>query len=149
MILPTKRLSEPRSLLGMGAIILGEISKPKDLSRLWEDTKRAYSEGSNESAGPQTFTYEWFVLALDFLYLIEAVAIEDGRVRKLKFSAQVREIVPRSQVEPVRSTRDIATTSNVTSGRPDASAGSPDTWRQASLFEQDVPDALEPLEQGR
>ena len=94
MILPTKRLSEPRSLLGMGAIILGELSKPRDLSGLWEDTKRAYSADDRHGMGPQSFTYEWFVLALDFLYLMDAIVIEDGRVRKLPSPPQLKEPVP-------------------------------------------------------
>lgn len=88
MILPTKRLSEQRSLLGMGALILQQLRTPKDISRLWEDVKRAYlASPSNQSAhkptqSAQTFTYEWFVLALDFLFLVDAISVEDGRVKK-------------------------------------------------------------------
>ena len=93
-ILPTKRLNEPRSLLGMGAIILDELSTPKDLSRLWEDIKNAYTEKDRYSVGPQTFTFEWFILALDFLYILEAVAIRDGRICKLKESASDQIIAP-------------------------------------------------------
>lgn len=92
MILPTKRLSEQRSLLGMGALILRQLKAPKDVSRLWEDVKRAYLVSSDPN-GPataevasraQTFTYEWFVLALDFLFLVDAISVKDGRVKKLR-----------------------------------------------------------------
>ena len=86
LILPTKRLSEPRSLLGMGAIILDELSTPKDLSRLWEDIKHAYTETDRFSKGPQTFTFEWFILALDFLYILETISIEDGKIFKISES---------------------------------------------------------------
>lgn len=86
MILPTKRLSEQRSLLGMGALILQQLRAPKDISRLWEDVKRAYlaspSSNGSKTQSAQTFTYEWFVLALDFLFLVDAISVEDGRVRK-------------------------------------------------------------------
>lgn len=101
MILPTKRLSEQRSLLGMGALILRQLKAPKDVSRLWEDVKRAYLVSSHPNgsateamaeAAPraQTFTYEWFVLALDFLFLVDAISVEDGRVKKLRQQSSAR-----------------------------------------------------------
>ena len=78
MILPTKRLGQDRALLVVGGEILGLLSEPKTVSRLWEEVKRARSS----RAGNPPLMYDWFVLALDFLYAVSAVEIEKGRIRK-------------------------------------------------------------------
>lgn len=119
LILPTKRLSERRSLLGMGAIILEQLKSPREVSRLWEDVKRAYATDSAQrpglladdavknatrTPGPQSFTYEWFVLALDFLYIVGVVDIRDGRVSK----GRVRDsrVAETSGTEPSTASRE-------------------------------------------
>jgi hypothetical protein len=77
MILPTKHLSEDRALLGVGAQILRLLNEPKTVSRLWDELKRQRLKTSGT-----TITYDWFVLALDLLYALQAVEIERGRLRK-------------------------------------------------------------------
>lgn len=79
MILPTKRLSQDRSLLCVGAELLRLVDEPKTVSRLWQELQ------SNRSAqsGIAPLTYDWFVLALDLLFLINAVSIERGRIEKV------------------------------------------------------------------
>jgi len=77
MILPTKHLREDRALLTVGAELLDGLREPKTVSRLWSDF-------SNErSSGASPVTYDWFVLALDLLYLIGAIEFARGRVRKV------------------------------------------------------------------
>lgn len=76
MILPTKHLSIDRSLLGVGSVILGLLDKPKSASELWNTLKRS------EQAQLRTMEYDWFVLALDFLFClgsIEAIGSRIGR----------------------------------------------------------------------
>ena len=78
MILPTKRLSQDRSLLYVGAEILRLVDEPKTVSRLWQELRSARSAQS----GLASLTYDWFVLALDLLFLMNAIKIERGRLEK-------------------------------------------------------------------
>jgi hypothetical protein len=78
MILPTKRISESRALLYVGAEVLGLIEEPKTVSRIWDELKRARAS----RADPSTITYDWFVLVLDLLFTIRAIEYHHGRIRK-------------------------------------------------------------------
>lgn len=78
MILPTKRLSESRSLLVVGADILRLLKGPKTVSRLWDEMQKTRSTRSSSV----TLTYDWFVLALDLLYTISAIDMEQGLVSR-------------------------------------------------------------------
>ena len=78
MILPTKRMTVETSLLGVGADVLGSLGRPKTVSRLWDDVK-ALRETRSLAAPPN---YDWFVLALDMLYAVGAIELNDGEVRK-------------------------------------------------------------------
>ncbi|MBE8233200.1 MAG: hypothetical protein HAW67_05635 [Endozoicomonadaceae bacterium] len=74
MILPTKHIAAHEALIGAGAIILEQSSKPIFLSQLWEAVKATH--------GVQT--YERFVLALDMLYIIGTIEIKDNMIIKVK-----------------------------------------------------------------
>jgi hypothetical protein len=78
MILPTKRLGQDRSLLYVGAEILGLLREPKTVSRLWRELQATRS--TRPEAAP--LTYDWFVLALDLLFLLHAIRYERGRIEK-------------------------------------------------------------------
>ena len=80
MILPTKGVGPDKALLSLGAGILGELEEPKTVSRLW-------SELSSRSTNGAKFTFDWFVLALDLLYLLGAVEYTAGRVRRVSTEA--------------------------------------------------------------
>lgn len=75
MILPTKHLSQDRALLTIGAKLLSHLAHPKTVSSLWGDVV-----GSNESG---SIRYERFVLALDLLYLMGAIELNDGVLSKV------------------------------------------------------------------
>lgn len=79
MILPTKRLSQDRSLLYIGAEVLRLVDEPKTVSRLWKELQSARS--AQPSLAP--LTYDWFVLTLDLLFLVNAICIERGRIEKV------------------------------------------------------------------
>lgn len=76
MILPGKHLSPQRALIGVGADILAQLDRPRDVSELW-DRVRVVRAGRPAAA----ITYDWFVLALTFLYAIRAVDEADGVVQ--------------------------------------------------------------------
>ena len=78
MILPTKRLGQDRSLLYIGAELLSLLSEPKTVSRLWQELQNARSARFETAS----LTYDWFVLALDLLFLIHAIKYERGRIEK-------------------------------------------------------------------
>lgn len=79
MILPTKRLGQDRALLHVGGEILGLLDEPKTVSRVWDEVKRARAGWGAGS----TLTYDWFVLALDLLFAVQAIEYDRGRVRRV------------------------------------------------------------------
>lgn len=78
MILPTKGLAADRALLSVGAEILRHLDRPKTVSRLWEQLRH------RQSSLLEAIPYDWFLLALDFLYSLGAVDFEDGRLRRAR-----------------------------------------------------------------
>ncbi len=76
MILPGKHLSPQRALIGVGAEILSQLDRPRDVTELW-DRVRAARTGRASAV----LTYDWFLLALTFLYAIFAVEEASGLVR--------------------------------------------------------------------
>ena len=79
MILPTKHIRPERALLAIGGDLLRALREPMTVSRLW-DTIRL-SRGSR--AEPASINYDWFILALDLLFMIGAVDLERGLVRRV------------------------------------------------------------------
>jgi len=77
MILPTKRLSDDRALLTVGAEVLRLLDEPKTVSRAWEDLKQVRASSYREP-----LAYDWFVLALDLLYTLKAVEFERGKLSR-------------------------------------------------------------------
>lgn len=72
MILPTKHISPQRSLLGLGAVLLRRIEKPKTIVGFWNEVREV----------PEVATFQRFVLALDLLYTLGAVTLEDGLITR-------------------------------------------------------------------
>lgn len=79
MILPTKHMPLDRALLTVGSQILKQLDRRKTVSALWEKTIAEYSDEQNRNPG---ISYDWFVLALDLLYAIEAIEIKDGLLHR-------------------------------------------------------------------
>lgn len=75
MIAPTKHLTLKRSLLGVGADILSLVDAPMSISSLWDRFKEI--RGPEES---NRIPFEWFILAIDMLYLLGAVEYRRGRL---------------------------------------------------------------------
>ena len=75
MILPTKRVSEDKALITIGARVIDLLDEPKTVSRLWEEYKKKYRKESD-----LRISYDWFVLALDFLYIVGAIDKINGQI---------------------------------------------------------------------
>lgn len=78
MILPSKHISHDRALLSVGARILPSLSQPKTVSAVWEDIRPPVTAKGDL---PPT-QYDEFVLALDLLFLLGAVEIQGGLLRR-------------------------------------------------------------------
>jgi hypothetical protein len=76
MILPTKRLPEDNALIGIGADILRLLDERKTVSRLWHEFRLDRADRASATS------YDWFVLSLDLLFMIGAISLERGQVRK-------------------------------------------------------------------
>ena len=76
MILPTKHLPTERSLLGIGAEVLHLLDNPKTVSRLWTDIQEHRGELANR------LSFDWFVLSLNLLYMIDAIEMKRGRLSR-------------------------------------------------------------------
>jgi hypothetical protein len=78
MLLPTKHIKIENALVGVGAEVLAELDRPKIVSTLFYDiqTRRRNLEMA-------TIQFDWFLLAVDFLYTIGAVRFEAGILKKL------------------------------------------------------------------
>jgi len=73
MILPNKHLLSQDSLIGVGGLLLTKIgSNGTTVSRLWEGVRDRREVG----------TFDRFILALDTLYLLGYLNLDDGLLTK-------------------------------------------------------------------
>ena len=78
MILPTKHIRPERALLTVGADILACLKRPMTASRVWDEVRKQ----RREVVGVAPINYDWFILALDLLFITKAVSFENGVLRK-------------------------------------------------------------------
>ncbi len=78
MILPTKHIRPDRSLIGVGAELMTLLDTPKTVSALWTefDLHRQTAEGA------KPVPFDWFVMALDFLFMVDIVDYYRGLLHK-------------------------------------------------------------------
>lgn len=79
MILPTKHIRTDRALLSVGAELLACLREPRTVSRLWDEVRKR--RGEHLDAAP--IGYDWFILAMDLLFMLGAIEYERGLVRKV------------------------------------------------------------------
>lgn len=82
MILPSKHLPQDRALLTVGGHVLTFLTRPKTVSALWEELNR--QEQGIVAIPPRRITYDWFVLALDLLYVLGTIELKNGLVARRK-----------------------------------------------------------------
>jgi len=78
VILPTKHIRPDRALLSVGGDLLISLREPVTVSRLWDDIRSKRGDPGE----PAPINYNWFVLALDLLFMIGAVELHRGLLRK-------------------------------------------------------------------
>lgn len=74
MILPKKHLSMNESFFGFGAFLLQQLSAPVSLDDLWGYYKESYANKKYEVK----FSFDQFVMVLDYLYIIGAIRQTEG-----------------------------------------------------------------------
>ena len=67
-LLPNKHIPTSRSLVGIGALVLGRLEASSTVSSLWEEVRNS----------PEVGSFRNFVLALNYLYAIGAIDYEWG-----------------------------------------------------------------------
>ena len=67
-LLPNKHVPTNRSLVGIGGLVLENLDRPTNVSRLWESVK--------DEQGIANFHN--FVLTLDYLFAVGAIDYERG-----------------------------------------------------------------------
>ena len=75
MILPKKQLSIEESFWGFGGFLLKQLQKPMLVDELWECYKEFYSNGKYSVR----FSFDQFIMALDYLYIIGAIKNDERR----------------------------------------------------------------------
>ena len=80
MILPSKHLPEDRSLLAVGARILGLICDDSTVSSVW-DQMRVHN--SVILSDDDRLSFDWFILALDFLFIAGLIELKESRIKKV------------------------------------------------------------------
>jgi hypothetical protein len=76
LILPSKYLSQDRALITMGGEILTYLEEPRSVSVLWECIREAQARKHADAR----VSFDWFVLALNLLYVISAIDFRNGLI---------------------------------------------------------------------
>jgi hypothetical protein len=80
VILPTKHLPPRRAIISVASEIHTLIKRTSTISSIWSDLQRQH----RMSLRVGEVSYDWFILALDFLYLMGKVDYENGYIKKVK-----------------------------------------------------------------
>ena len=80
MILPTKKLRPENSLVYLGSVVLRILDEPKTVSRAWEEFQRRRIKDLGVDSCDVPF--DWFVLSLDFLNIVDAIDLRNGRLER-------------------------------------------------------------------
>jgi hypothetical protein len=83
MIVPTKGITPQRSLLAVGAQILQTLDRPMTVSQAWATLRQWRRQHDHHAPVP----FWWFVLALDLLYALGVVELEDELLVARRVSA--------------------------------------------------------------
>lgn len=78
MLMPTKHIKTENALIGVGAEVLSLLDRDKTVSRLFSDLQEDRRE--NELS---TIHFDWFLLAMDFLFSIGAIRFDSGLIKKM------------------------------------------------------------------
>lgn len=78
MVFPTKHIKISESLFGLGSCIISIIkNSPKTVEKIWSE----YNKINNTDNFPANHGFDNIILAIDYLYLIELIDLnENGEI---------------------------------------------------------------------
>ncbi|WP_414651741.1 ABC-three component system middle component 6 [Hyphomonas sp. UBA3195] len=76
MILPSKHIDASNALIGVGADIISALEEPKSASVVFYEV-----QNTRQESGLARIHFDWFLLALDFLYTLDAIQFKGGLLR--------------------------------------------------------------------
>jgi len=77
MILPTKHLRNNMSLIYIGGIVHEVLNAESvTIDQLWHNVKKRYENQKNNGS----LTFDWFILALNMLYIVGVITQKEGRI---------------------------------------------------------------------
>lgn len=76
---PHKKACPERAMITIGADLLGLLTEPKTVSRLWSEL----SDMMSQQSSTRLISYDWFILTLDLLYILGGVEMERGKIRRI------------------------------------------------------------------
>ncbi|NQV38379.1 MAG: hypothetical protein HQ509_10285 [Candidatus Marinimicrobia bacterium] len=75
MILPTKHISQHRSLIGQGGKIIQALQmREHTVSSLWDTIQ-------HDAIDQEAVTFDWYILSLDLLFAIKVIELEEGIIK--------------------------------------------------------------------
>jgi hypothetical protein len=78
MLMPTKHIKTENALIGVGAELLSLLDRDKTASRLFYDL-----QGERHKNELATIHFDWFLLAVDFLFTVGAIRFDAGLIKKM------------------------------------------------------------------
>lgn len=75
--MPTKHIKAENALIGVGGEILCLLDRDKPVTTLFHDL-----QGLRAVNASATIQFDWFLLALDFLYVVGAIRHEAGLIKR-------------------------------------------------------------------
>lgn len=78
MILPQKHITLAESLFGLGGYILSLLETEKTIDMLWDEFVKSVEKGYY----PFNHNFDSLILAIEYLFIIDAVEINEGRISK-------------------------------------------------------------------
>lgn len=83
MILPTKHLSPQRSIISVSSEVFELIGRHSTVSSIWNNLQEKHKVSLRIGDVP----FDWFILALDFLFILGAIEEKKGVIMKVKNNA--------------------------------------------------------------
>ncbi len=83
MILPSKHMAPNRALISVSADVFELIDKRSTVSSVWND----FQEQQKSSLRYGEIPYDWFVLAIDLLFLIGVIEEKNGLLVRITKNA--------------------------------------------------------------
>jgi hypothetical protein len=80
VILPTKNITPDRALLTLAGQVFDRLGRPRTVSGVWDEFR--------QDKQSRSVAYTWFILAVDLLFLMQLVWLDQDGLLRRKSDAQ-------------------------------------------------------------